>query len=247
MRFYVPKDQISEKQLQIRGTELHHILNVLRLRAGDSITALDGSGGICEVVISSISKHGNPPFAIGEIKSKSQTIRRDIETALFQGLPKYDKMDLVIQKATELGIDYIIPTLCQNTIPELDSDRSDKRVKRWRQIAIEASKQSQRAFLPVVGEIVSFDKAIEESNGDVKIIFLPPSPVYMTRDLRDLLSQKVRKIDIFIGPEGDFSKEEIDKSLDKGLNPVSLGSNILRTETAAIAAAAIILFLSGNL
>ncbi len=244
-RFYVTKDQILGDQINISGSEGHHLLNVLRLNEGDRITVLDGEGGVYESIITCIDKKTNIPIAICKIESSYQAQRSQIEVNIFQGLPKFDKMELIIQKATELGVHNIFPVKCHHTIPKLPVNKADARVNRWRQIAIESSKQSFRPFFPIIHDIILYDSAIENYNADLRLIFIAPSTkVVFPKSLREVLRQNLqaKKIDIFIGPEGDFSKEEIQKALEIGLVPVSLGNNILKTETASIAALAIILY-----
>jgi len=241
--FHVPKDQISDDQVRISGTQLHHLINVLRLHEGDNVTILDGSGGIYEVVITSISSH--PPVAIGKIKARQQAQPPQVKVTLFQGLPKASKMDMIIQKATELGVYQIVPILCQNTVPNLSREREQQRVARWRQIAVEASKQSRRPFFPPICSVMRFDVALEEFHADLKLIFVAPSADFVRfRGLKDVLKQNAtaKEVAIFIGPEGDFTEDEVQRALSAGVMPVSLGSNILRTETAAIAALTIVLY-----
>jgi 16S rRNA (uracil1498-N3)-methyltransferase len=241
--FYVPKEQISSKQINILGSELHHLMDVVRLREGNEITVFDGEGGVYEVLLTSVSIR--PPVAIGEIRSSKQADLSPIEVTLIQGISKSDSMDMIVQKATELGIHEIIPILCQHTVPNLSGDKSQKRVTRWRQIAIEASKQSRRPFFPKIHDITKFTESLNVSQADLKLIFTAPSmdSVYPQK-LKDILRQRTdaKKIQMIIGPEGDFTGDEIQNALSVGTIPVSLGSNTLRTETAAIAGLAIVLY-----
>jgi len=241
--FHVPSSQISGDHVSISGGELHHLVNVVRLREGDEIIVLDGSGGVYEVILTSFG----PDVAIGEIRTRRQGQPPLIEVTLFVALPKADKMDMIVQKATELGVHRIVPVLCQHTVPRLSADRKQRRVARWRQITVEASKQSHRSFFPLVSDVLSFDEALEESHADLKLIFLVDTwslPSAAPKRLRDVLRMNTgaKKVDIFIGPEGGFAKDEIQRALSAGATPVSLGSNILRTETAAIAALTIVLY-----
>lgn len=243
--FHVTKDQILGDQIKISGSELHHLLNVLRLNEGDKITVLDGEGGIYESIITSINEKIHPPIAICKIQSSHQSERQMIEVNIFQGLPKCDKMEFIIQKATELGVSMIIPVKCQHTISKLSTNKANSRVDRWRQIAIESSKQSFRPFFPKIHNIITFEEALEKSSADLRLIFIAPSSkIVSLKPLKEVLRQNVqaKKVDVFIGPEGDFSKEEIQKALLAGLVPVSLGNSILRTETASVVALAIVIY-----
>jgi 16S rRNA (uracil1498-N3)-methyltransferase len=260
--FHVPSRQISGNHVKIAGRELHHLVNVVRLREGDEIIVLDGSGGVYEVILTSCSSSrgmrdsSHCEVAIGEIRTRRQWQPPLVEVTLFVGLPKVGKMDMIVQKATELGAHRIVPVLCQHIVPRLSAERKQQRVARWRQIAVEASKQSHRPFFPFVSDILDFDEALADwSHSDVKLIFVTPAsssevrrifpmiPVAPER-LKDVLKQnpKARKVHIFIGPEGGFAEDEIRRALSAGAAPVSLGGNILRTETAAIAALSIILY-----
>jgi len=237
--FHVPQDQITGKSVRISGKELHHLVNVLRLREGDEITVLDGSGGVYEVSLTSCDRDA----AMGEIKTRWQAKPPWVEVVLFVGLPKADKMDMIVQKATELGACGIIPVMCRHTVLQLSAERTQQRIDRWGQIAVEASKQSHRPFFPFVSDILSFEEAMENYQADLKLIFVARS-TQSIRELKSALRQhaNVKKVNILIGPEGGLSEDEIRLALSSEAVPVSLGANVLRTETAAIAALAIVLY-----
>jgi len=236
--FHVPLSQISDDRVQISGGELHHLTNVLRLREGDEVTVLDGVGGVYEVALVSCERD----IAIGEIKERQKAQKPLVEVTLFVGLPKADKMDMIVQKATELGAHRIVPVACQRSVPRLSPERESRRVDRWRQISVGASKQSHRPFFPSISHFLSLDEALEECCADLRLIFTVGMRAH--RNLKEVLRQNVdaKKVDIFIGPEGGFTEDEINRALSAGLEPVSLGSSILRTETAAIAALTIVLY-----
>ncbi len=237
--FHVPLCKISGNRINISGKEHHHLMDVLRLREGDEITVLDGSGGIYEIALISCGEDA----AVGEIKTRRQAQPQTAKVTLFAGLPKADKMDMIVQKATELGAHRIVPVLCQRTVPHLSAERAQKRVARWRHIAVEASKQSRRPFFPLISNVMLFREALEESRANLKLIFVALTSAAPKR-LKDVLKLNAgaKEVSIFIGPEGGFTEDEIRHALSVGVVPVSLGENILRTETAAIAATAIILY-----
>ena len=240
--FYVLKEKISDNQIRFLNSELHHLMDVVRLRKGDEITVLDGEGGIYDVQLVSLST--NPPIAIGEIRSWKQAELSPIEVTLIQGITKADSMDMIVQKATELGVCEIIPALCQRTVPNFTSDKAQKRVIRWRQIAIESSKQSRRPFFPKIHDIINFNESLKASQADLRLIFIAPSVDFISpKNLRDILKlNTAKKVQVIVGPEGDFTDDEIKYALSIGAIPVSLGSNILRAETASIAGLAIVLY-----
>ena len=236
--FHVPLCQISDDRVSISGRELHHLVDVVRLSAGDEITVLDGAGGTYEVTLVSCGRD----VAVGEIKARSQARPPLVKVTLCVGLPRAGKMDMVVQKATELDAYQIAPILCQRTVPHLSPERAEQRCARWRQIAVEASKQSRRPFFPVISRLLQFDEALEEFHSHLKLIFVPRS--ISPEGLKDALKQNTgaREVSIFVGPEGGFAEDEVSRAISAGAVPVSLGGNILRTETAAIAALAIILY-----
>lgn len=235
--FHIPLSHISGDQVSISGKELHHLINVVRLREGDEFTVLDGVGGVYEVSLISCTKDA----AIGKIKERHQDQPPLVKTGLFMGLPKADKMDMVVQKATELGANLIAPVLCQRSVPKLPENRAERRIARWRQISIEASKQSRRSFFPIISDFLQFEKVLEETNP--KLIFVSPTSYAAgSNRLRDALRQnkRAKEMSILIGPEGGFTEDEISRAISTGAVPVTLGENILRAETAAIAALAIV-------
>ena len=243
--FHVPKDRVSDKQVSITDSELHHLMNVLRLKEGDGITVLDGVGGVYDVLLTSVSSK----LAIGQIRSWKQAEPSSIQITLIQGIAKADSMDMIVQKATELGVYEIVPVACQHSVPNLSGNRAEKRVNRWRQIAIEASKQSHRPFFPIIHDITQFSDALNKFQADLRLIFIAPSMDSISpQNLKSVLKQNkgTKKAQIIIGPEGDFAKDEVEIALSADVAPVSLGDNILRTETATIAGLAIVGYELGN-
>lgn len=241
--FYVPLDNFSGNKVRITGRELHHLLNVLRLHEGDEISILDGSGGTYKLALLSCQRD----VAIGEIKTVERIDPPKVEVALLVGLTKSDKMDMIVQKATELGASKIIPIFCERSVPKLSSKQLQQRIARWNQIVIEASKQSHRPFFPFISNILDFQEALEASESRLKLLFVADFPQLefrIARRLKDILKANIceDKIDILIGPEGDFTPEEIAKAISIGAVPVSLGKYVLRTETAAISALSILLY-----
>jgi 16S rRNA (uracil1498-N3)-methyltransferase len=239
--FHVPKEQISDNKIRFLSSELHHLMDVVRLQKGDEITVLDGVGGVYDVLLTSVSTH----LALGEIRSWKQVDPSPIEVTLIQGISKSDSMDIIIQKATELGVYKIIPALCQRTVPNFTTEKAQKRVIRWNQIAIEASKQSRRPFFPKIHDITKFNDSLNVSQADLRLIFTVPSiDSVCSQNLKDILRQRTdaKRVQIIVGPEGDFIDDEINYALSVDAIPVSFGSNILRTETASIAGLAIVLY-----
>ena len=236
---YVPSDQIRSGIAYIDGEERHHI-NVLRLHVGDEIRLLDGVGGVYEGVISTLRRDEAIVRILREYR-QSPVERVD----LYQGLPKGEKFDLIIQKATELGVYSITPLLCRRSIPRIDGDKIANRVRRWNRIAVEACKQCGRAFFPKINRPKSFDEVLGEVKADLKLILWEGE---RKKRLRDVLREMVPgSVAILIGPEGGFEEMEVQSAIDVGFQSVSLGKPILRTETAAIASLSIVQYELGQL
>ncbi len=236
-RFFVKPESISANNINILDKDdIHHIIRVLRLKEKDKIIVLDGLGNEYNVVITSITQH----IVIGEIVKKITYPPEKIELTLIQALPKVTKMDLVISKCTELGIKRIIPVKTQRSVINL-KEESIKLV-RWKRIAKSSSSQCQRVEIPVINPITNLKTSLELiKEVDLGLILYEKAK----RLLREVFlngNLKLKKIAIFIGPEGGWTSQEITEVEAKGIIPVSLGQNILRCESAPIVACSIILY-----
>lgn len=231
--FFVSRDQIGADTAAIRGGDVNHIRNVLRMKPGERIFLSDEDqrGCICE---------------IGEIKADLVTARilwweeetRELPArlCLFQGLPKKDKMELVIQKAVELGVYEVIPVITRRTIVKLDEKKAAAKVTRWNMIAESSAKQSGRNLIPNVREVMTFAEALTYAK-DFEVKVIPYEHAEGMEETRREL-ERIRPgtdMGIFIGPEGGFEEEEIRLAESMGVRPISLGRRILRTETAGLA------------
>ena len=230
--FFVTEDQIGEETVVIRGSDVNHIRNVLRMRQGEPlfISGGEGTGYECEIC------HIGTDQVMARILSRSdRTGELPARLHLFQGLPKGDKMELVIQKAVELGVSEVIPVITRRTIVKLDKKKVEAKTARWNAVAESAAKQSGRGVIPVVRGVLSFKEALA---------YAGPFPVKISayeraegmKTLREQLGRIRPGMDagIFIGPEGGFEEEEISGAESAGAVPVSLGRRILRTETAGL-------------
>ncbi len=218
----------------IGGQDAKHISKVLRLRAGDLITVSDGTGRIYQVELGAV---GDKQVS-GRVTETTPFSIPDKRLTVFQGLPKGRKMNLIVEKLTELGAARIAPVALARSVPDYAADRGAKRLGRWKAIAYEASKQSRRPWLPDISEVLSWAKALAEL--DVFDEVLVPYEDFKDLKLDDVFEAKGNTA-VFIGPEGGFEESEIADLRNRGVKLFSLGDNILRTETAAIAAAALIL------
>jgi len=236
-RFYIDPASWNPSAPELSADEAHHAADVLRLREGDSITLFNGRGDEQSARILSIGRR-RVEIAPGPV-ARSQPLPCRIHLA--QAIPKGKNMDLIVQKATELGAASILPILSERVIVRLDPEETGSKQSKWQRIAIEACKQSGQNFLPQVaapspiGEVVV---AAPRTPGSLMIIASLLSGV---RHLKEILAETAeiqgalpREVTVFIGPEGDFTPAEVNLALAAGAQPMSLGPIVLRTETAAL-------------
>ena len=228
--FFSEHEHIHDTYIDIVGSDVNHIKNVLRLKTGDSLL---------------ISSGDNIDYTCHIAQIDEEHIRADIDSVdergrelaskiyLFQGLPKADKMELVIQKAVELGAFEVIPVAMTRSVVKLDAKKAESKVKRWNAIAESAAKQSKRSILPQVSDVVTFAQAVKmASEMDLKLVpYELAEGMEQTKQLIESVKPGQR-IAIFIGPEGGFDPEEIRTATEAGIQPITLGKRILRTETA---------------
>ena len=236
--FYVPPNQIGPDFTKINGSEHHHLRNVLRLITGDKIRIIDGIGNI---LIAEISNIQNDSTIVSIIDHQFQ-LKKKPEISLYQGIPKNDKMEMILQKTTELGLTKVVPVITKRSIQKANENR----IERWKKILISATKQCQAPWLTTLSEVHKFKECLKQlSIYDLKIILWENEE---QNHIRTILQQTedLGSIAVLVGPEGGFEEEEIKYAVEYGCKPVSLGANILRTETAAIAITAIINYVYKN-
>ncbi len=241
----------SPDSLIITGDDVNHIKNVLRLRPGDTITVTDGHGMDYECEISDLSDKNSVLCHI--VSEKKNETELPVRIVLYQGLPKKDKMELIIQKAVELGVSEIVPVAMKRSIMKVEDDKSEaKKNARWTEIARAAGKQSGRGIIPVVGKVMSMKEAVKVAAADCDngVIAVPYENSRGMLALSDMLADINARVDrnqhptvsVFIGPEGGFDEGEIATLLENGAKTVSLGKRILRTETAGLAFFSILMY-----
>lgn len=236
-RFYVNPKSIRSGKIYVDGQEAHHILDVMRLKKGDAIAAFDGRGREYIGKIEDVSKNC---LVITIEETRESVVTKRYAVTLAQAIPKADKMDYIIQKASELGVDSIIPMNTERTVVRLKSDRVASRLKRWRRIAQEASKQCGRSDVAAVEEYSDI-KDVIKSAGRYDLALMPSTAGIKKRSLKEYLSVfKGRSLLILIGPEGGFDSREIELASENGIAAVTLGAHTLRSDTAAIASIAMI-------
>ena len=243
-RFFVFKKNLQGETATVTGQELEHMRKVLRLRPGDRVTLFDDEGWEHEGTIRSYAE------GLGEIQlSKSYQPNREpsLRVTLAQALGKGEKMDWVIEKATELGAWAIVPFLCSRTVPRLDRAAFEKRAARWQRIALSAAKQSGRTRVPEILGVMDFSALVRPPwPCDLKLLFWEGESTHGLARLREETSH-VDSLLLVIGPEGGFSLDEVAEARTNGFRSVRLGKRILRTETAAMAALSLAQFLWGDL
>lgn len=239
-RFFVNPSQISENEIEITGGDVNHIKNVLRMTVGEEISVSDGHG---RDYFGKIETLGRESITVRIENSWASYVELPVKLTLFQGLPKADKMELIIQKAVELGAYEIVPVVTKRTIVKLDEKKEAKKLARWQGISESAAKQSGRGLIPKVWAPVSFKQAVNEAAAMDAVLIPYEKAEGMESARQTVRNLKGKKhIGIFIGPEGGFDESEVETAAAAGAVPITLGKRILRTETAGLAALAVLMF-----
>ena len=237
-RFFIPPKSIHDDRVTLRGTIVHQIRDVLRMKPGDPIILLDNSGWAHQTELITIDRD----TVRGRIVEKWELTTEPItQITLYQGLLKGQKFDWVLQKGTEIGISAFVPVLAARCVMSSLDELSDARQERWERIIVEAAEQAGRARVPRLTDAMIFSHACEQAQRSGLALILWEEE--HNRGLQETLraETKPREIHLFIGPEGGFAAEEITLAQERGIMPVSLGPRILRAETAGLAAASAIL------
>ena len=243
-RFFVPRSDIQGDRAVVAGAEFQHLRRVLRLAPGDGITIFDDAGREYDAVILSFAAD---TAAIDITRSRDVQRESALELTLGLGLTKGDKMDLVMEKATELGVQTVMPFVSTYAVPKLDERKIAARTERWQKIVLSAAKQCGRTRIPKVLPLCNFRELLQHARPDtLKLMFWEREA---RRSLRDLQEERDKAGDvlILIGPEGGFSAEEAALATEYGFITISLGRRVLRAETAAVAALSLTQFLWGDL
>ena len=232
-RFFVDFDgREFDKSIDITGEDVNHIKNVLRLKVNDEIIISDGRGRDYRCQIS-VMDHEKVVADILDVCDNFAELETGI--TLFQGFPKADKMEWIIQKTVELGVTRIVPVMTKRTVVKLDAKKADAKRKRWNAVSESAAKQSKRSLIPEVAPLMTYKEAVKEAAG-YDMVLLPYESADGIRKTRELLASVKPGTDIavFIGPEGGFEDEEVELARENGAEIVTLGKRILRTETAGL-------------
>lgn len=240
-QFFIEASQIHDKTVIIEGNDVNHIKNVLRMKAGEEISVSNGEDGReyrCGIVRIEEDR------VVCELRFvKENGVELPSRVYLFQGLPKADKMELIIQKAVELGVYEVIPVETGRSVVKLDAKKAAQKTARWQAIAEAAAKQSRRRIIPQVSAPVSFAQALARAaEMDIKLIpYELAEGMACTKQIFSNLGEG-KDIAVFIGPEGGFEEKEIAGAKECGIQPITLGKRILRTETAGFTVMAWIMY-----
>jgi 16S rRNA (uracil1498-N3)-methyltransferase len=245
-RFFIPPEWLRGNAVAIAGPQAHQIARVLRMRPRDRLIVLDDSGWEFEVQLLAVQ----PEMVRGEVVSR-QPVSGEPRTriTLYQGILKSDRFEFVLQKGTELGIVEFVPLITARTVA-LDRDAPSKKRSRWQSVIQEAAEQSRRGRKPMLRQAMAFDQACEEVSRCDGLKLLPweeESQTSLRGVLRAAAADTRGGVHLFVGPEGGFTRDEVEMARGCGLVPVTLGRRILRAETAGLVATAAILYEWGDM
>jgi len=239
-RFFVENSQINEitKSASIIGNDVNHIKNVLRMKVGEQITLSDGELQV--EYLCQITDFDNDEVHCEIIESENKSSELPVKVILFQGLPKQDKLETIVQKTVELGVGEIVPVRCHRSVVKLDDKKVKNKTERWNAIALAAAKQSKRSVIPEVLEVMNYGEALDYAKEKCDVVLLPYEHADSSRDAmeetRKILGNITEgaTVGIFVGPEGGFEDNEVEKALSINAEVITLGKRILRTETAPL-------------
>lgn len=237
-RLYIPQALTAGETLQLDAQPSHYLSKVLRLREGASLILFDGVGSQCAARITDISKK-NVTVVLGETQLRSNESPLAIHLGI--AVSRGERMDWVVQKATELGVAAITPLFTERTEVKLAGERADKKIQHWQQIAISACEQCDRNHLPVVNSLAAFSSWVDTVDAQKKWVLH-----HRTTERLEVAS-KISSVALLIGPEGGLSDSEIHLAQQQGFVALSLGPRVLRTETAPVAAIALLQYAWGDL
>lgn len=239
-RFFVEPSQIGEKKITIIGSDVNHIKNVLRMKCGEKIAISDGQEQEYYCIIEKLEDE-QIIATIEEIAMDRKEL--PVRITLFQGIPKSDKLELIIQKAVELGVCEIVPVAMKRCVAKIDSKKVDKKVERFNAIALSAAKQAKRNVIPTVTMPMSWKEAVAYGK-TMDACFVPYEDARGMAHTKEVIRNLhgVKSIALYIGPEGGFDDDEITQAKEEGFQVITLGKRILRTETAGLAALSIFMY-----
>ena len=240
-RFFVAPEAVQDDIVQFDAELARHMGKVLRLTAGEQVTVSTGGSTAYLVELTEFQKDAVTGRILERMESLQETA---IEVVLFQGMPKGDKLELIIQKCTELGVSAVVPVETSRSVVHLDSGKAAKKLERWQKIAQEASQQSKRVQVPTVGPYYNWKQFLQhlsEQNG-LTIVFWEDEQTQSLKAFLRSQAKKPQRINLVVGPEGGLSEEEVEQLRALGAVSASLGKRILRTETAGMAGISMVMY-----
>lgn len=238
--FFVTPDQVQENQIYIVGSDVNHMKNVLRMKVGEKFQVSDGND---KKYVCRIEQMNEEEVQAGILEEMQADTELPSKIYLFQGLPKNDKMELIVQKAVELGVWEVIPVSTKRAVVKLDAKKALKKVERWNAISESGAKQSGRTIIPKVTSVMTYREALSYAE-QLDVVMIPYELAEGMEETRQFIDaiQPGQSVGFFIGPEGGFEREEVEFAIQKGARPITLGKRILRTETAGLAVLAVLMY-----
>ena len=238
--FFVNQDQIGPETVTVTGPDVNHIKNVLRMKPGEEVLI---SNGVDRDYLCKLETIAADSVTAAIVSVTEGGTELPVKFYLFQGLPKSDKMELIIQKAVELGVHEVIPVATRRAVVKLDGKKEENKIRRWQAIAESAAKQSKRMYVPEVRHVMRFSEAVEHAK-ELDVVLLPYELAKDMKETKKIIDQiePGQSIGIFIGPEGGFDEEEVRMAADMGARAITLGKRILRTETAGLTVLSVPMF-----
>ena len=246
-RLFVPPEALATEEVELDGALSHRLRHVLRMRKGDSLILLDGTGYEYPAVL---EEADGPTLRVRVLERRKGPPEPPVEIVLYQSLIKGDRFDWVLEKGTELGVAKFVPLLSQRGVVRPRSDRR-ARGERWRRVVTEAAEQCGRCVLPEISPVTELDDALASASGLRLLLWEEERALGLRTVLREELPSSARRgrgtVSLFVGPEGGFTPEEVESARARGAQIVSLGSRVLRSETAGVAVVAAVLYELGEL
>lgn len=240
-RLVIPKAAIEGEVARLTGPLRHYLCHVLRMRQGTALELVDGVGGVYHGTVTSLSAR---EVVVALNKRSTETPELAPRLVLVYGLSRRVRTEWVLQKATELGVDWIVPTLCERSVSR--PSQAERKLQRWLEIVRQATRQCGRTTVPLLSPPLPFAAALAETGEtECRLVTAPGGPPLSS--LRETVSSSTRSVAIAVGPEGGFSDDELAQAIAAGFSPASLGPHVLRTETAAVVALTLVAFLVGRL
>ena len=238
--FFVTPDQVKGDLIFVEGSDVNHMKNVLRMKIGEQVEISDGNNKkyLCEIESMSSDE-------VCAIIKEELNVDTELPSKiyLFQGLPKSDKMELIVQKAVELGVFEIVPVATKRAVVKLDDKKASKKIERWQAIAESGAKQSGRDVIPEVKKVMAFKEAVQYAKS-LDVLLVPYELAEGMAETKTLISniKPGQSVGFFIGPEGGFETSEVEYAIENGAKAITLGKRILRTETAGLTTLSILMY-----